>query len=280
MLRPVEESTGKQHITVAIWGGPKAGKSLTALRIAKGLANGERFAVLDTERNGMLMYRHYGGFDVDTDMVDFSPKSYLAWIAQYDGKYPVLVIDSLTHEWQGKGGVLEIADRVGKSNQGSPFGGWKIASPMHTEFIDALLQCRSHLICTMRSRTQWEIITNDKGKKQPVEVGTEAIQRDGTTYEFDLLLTIDTPGTAHLRVHGSRLYCADGSNLFAPGYEANMVGEEFGQQLRDWLHSEGGNRMAILAEAAMRKFGPEKAQLLLASVTDPDQLQQILDSRG
>jgi hypothetical protein len=269
-LRRAEEAGARSHVTIALSGAPKTGKTLTALLIARGLSGGERFAVFDTERNGTLLYGELG-FDVETDMRDFSTQSYLEFIRACDGRYPVLVVDSLSHAWFGKNGVLDVANRAGQSRNGSPFGGWSVAAPEHTAFMDALLSTRSHLIVTMRVKTEWEIVRNDKGKLEPVEVGKEEVQRDGVRYEFDLTATLSEPERNLFKITGSRLR---GFGLGA-GWEGQRVGEDLGRQLRAWLENRGSGGRAALEAAVRAKLGPA-AELLLSTGPADDVLRTAL----
>lgn len=273
-LQPSKSLVTKSHLTVALFGPSKSGKSLTALSIAKGLSEGQKFAVLDTERNGSLLYANYFDFDVEVAMPDFSTASYLRFIGEADGRYPVLVIDSLSHAWFARGGILDVANRVGTKAGGSPFGGWSVAAPEHNTFLDTLLQTKSHLVVTMRVKTKWEIITNDKGKLQPVEVGQETVQRDGVTYEFDALFSTEDPQKNLVTALGSRLLCSDGHNLLE-GYSKERPGEELGRLMLDWLRHRG-DRRAILAGELRRRLGPQ-AELLIPTAT-AEEMSLVLDS--
>jgi hypothetical protein len=276
-IRDARAAADKTHLTVAIWAPPKTGKTMLALNIAKGLSEGRRFAVLDTERKGTLLYAHAFDFDVETELTDFSPDSYLSFIAQVDGRYPVIVIDSLSHAWFASGGILDIANRAGASRSGSPFGGWGVASPAHNRFMDALLTTKSHLVCTMRAKTRWEIVTNSRGKLEPKEVGMEAVQRDGVTYEFDALFYVDDPQRHVVTSMGSRLLCRDGTNLL-DGYVREKPGPELGQMMLSWLRTHG-DRRAVL-EGLLRERLGENAELLIQSAQTADDLQAVLSSLG
>jgi len=274
-LRHAKEAAAKSHLTVAFWGPPKTGKTLTALITAQALAEGRRFAVLDTERNGSLLYAPHFDFDVENELADYSPQSYLNFLAQVDGKYPVIVLDSISHAWEGRGGVLEIAERVGAKAGGSPFGGWSIASPEQHRFVDALLTTRSHLIVTMRAKTAWEIRPNERGKLQPYEVGQEAVQRQGIRYEFDALFMCEDPQRNLVSAMGSRLYCADGGNLLA-NYVKEKPGPELGQMMLAWLRSGAGDRASVLAGMLRARLGAD-AEPLIAMAQSADDLQRFLD---
>jgi len=100
-------------------GASGSGKTFTALEVATGLAEAigaaqgrpGRIFGIDTERGRMLHYADdftfmYGAIDPP-----FTPESYGAAIAAAErGGADVIVIDSFSHEWEGEGGVREMAD--------------------------------------------------------------------------------------------------------------------------------------------------------------------------
>lgn len=208
-----------------------SGKTFTALRFAHALARGGRVAVIDTERGSASKYAGEApdGFPWEFDVLElatFSPETYTEAI-ETAGRagYAVLVIDSLSHAWEGKGGALEIKDRAG----GNQYTAWRNVTPIHNRMIDAILQSPCHIITTMRSRMEYVQELDDKGKVLAVrKVGMAPIQRPGMEYEFDVVGDIDY---AHiLKISKSR--CAamqdrDGEKP-GPGFIAPLI---------EWLES-------------------------------------------
>src|SRR4249920_1896973 len=93
--------------------GTGGGKTWTSLAYAKGLAGGKRFGLIDTENGRASMYADYFDFDVLELTAPFTPENYFNAIkaAEKQG-YPVIVIDQLSHEWEGEGGILDEQDRI------------------------------------------------------------------------------------------------------------------------------------------------------------------------
>jgi hypothetical protein len=175
----------------AIMGPAGSGKTRTALELATRL--GKRVAVIDSEGGRSRAYSGRFNFDVDDELPDYSPESYVKAIrqAQTDG-YDVIVVDSASHEWAGKGGVLAKVDNIAaKSQSGNKFTAWAVGTPAHQSFIDAVIQCRRHIILTLRSKTEWVLEENASGKKVPKAIGVGAVQRDGTEYEVDFVGQMD-----------------------------------------------------------------------------------------
>lgn len=191
MFRQAVRQQSKLRMTLD--GPAGSGKTLTALRFAHELAQGGKIAVIDTERGSAAKYAGdtYDGnifaFDV-LELQQFSPQRYIDGI-QAAGRmgYAVLLIDSLSHAWEGTGGALEMKQKAGDS-----WSSWRQVTPIHNAMIDAILQAPMHVITTMRSRMEYVQETDETtGKIKIVKKGMAPIQRPGTEYEFDLVCDID-----------------------------------------------------------------------------------------
>lgn len=205
----------KIRLRMAIDGPSGAGKTVTALRLASAL--GKRIAVIDTESGSARKYigEDYGdgpiAFDV-LELTTFPPTEYTSAIEEA-GKlgYDVLIVDSLSHAWEGKEGALELKDKAG----GNKFTAWKDVTPMHRRMVEAILTSPCHVICTMRSKTEYVLEKNEQGKEVPRKVGTAPIQRWGMEYEFDIYGSMDW---SHLlTVTKSRCRAVDGAVAPKPG---------------------------------------------------------------
>jgi hypothetical protein len=175
---------------VALEGPSGSGKTWSALSIGQGL--GRRMAVIDTERGSASKYA--GDFRFDTlQMHTYNPRDLVAALSAAAGAgYDVVIVDSLSHFWMGTGGMLEQVDQIARRNTGgNSWAAWKDANPMEREMIDGLLAYPGHVIVTMRTKTEWVITENDRGKKEPKKIGLKAQQRDGIEYEFDIVGDLD-----------------------------------------------------------------------------------------
>jgi nucleoside-triphosphatase THEP1 len=221
----------QSRLRMTIDGPAGGGKTFTALRFAHALAAGRPIAFIDTERGSASKYVGEApdgtpwAFDV-IELTTFSPETYTEAIESAGrAGYAVLIIDSLSHAWEGKGGALEIKDRVG----GNQFTAWRQVTPMHNRMIDAILQSSCHVITTMRSRMEYVQDTDEKGKVLGVrKVGMSPIQRPGMEYEMDVVCDIDW---AHiLTVSKSRCSAIQDAKREKPG-------PEFLTPLIEWLTS-------------------------------------------
>lgn len=190
-FRPASRDKVKARISVQ--GVAGSGKTWTALSIAHGLNKGERFAVIDTERESASLYLGVNGIYFDSlAMHRYDPrdlKKALASAAQ--AGYGTILVDSLSHFWKGTDGTLDQVEKAKSKYGGNSFAGWKDGTPMQNEMIDALLSYPGHVVVTMRSHTEWVLQENSRGKKEPVAVGMRAEQRKGVEYEFGVVAEMD-----------------------------------------------------------------------------------------
>jgi len=214
-------------LRLALTGPSGSGKTYSALLIAQGLAPEGKIALIDTERGSGELYAHLTDYDVAPFAPPFSPDRYIQLIHEAEAAgYAVLIIDSLSHEWVGTGGILDQYDLVAatKSNK---FSVWAELTPQHNELLDALLRANLHLIVTLRTKTAYEI-KDENGKKKPVKIGLAPVQRDGIEYEFTLVLDLSVD--SHVAaVAKDRTQLFDG-RYFIPSPETGVM-------LREWLAS-------------------------------------------
>jgi len=135
--------------------------------------------------------------------------------------YDILVIDSLTHEWSGKGGCLEIHSNIkGKDT----YMNWKTVSPRHEAFMDKILDCKLHIFATVRGKDAYERGTNDRGFVTYEKVAMGYDQRKNLEYLFFTSFMID------LKTHKAEAV-KDNTNLFTL---VERLSEKHGRQLCDW----------------------------------------------
>ncbi len=113
------------------------GKTYGALLIAKGLCKGDlsKVCVIDTERDSASLYADLGEYSTIGLSAPYSPERYINAItlAEQSG-YEVIIVDSITHEWDGPGGCLEIHAQLG-----GDFKTWAKVTPRHNNFINKIL---------------------------------------------------------------------------------------------------------------------------------------------
>ncbi len=169
------------------------GKTYTALLIAYGICGDwSKVAVIDTENNSADLYAHLGSYSVLPITAPYTPESYIKAIKECeDAEMEVIIIDSITHEWDGKGGILDIHN----SMTGNSFTNWAKLTPRHQSFIDAILQSKCHVITTVRRKQDYEM-TNEGGKLKVEKAGLKEVTREGFEYELTVNLELDTKHNA------------------------------------------------------------------------------------
>ena len=166
---------------IGICGAAGSGKTLSALKIATGI--GHRIALVDTENNSSVLYADRIDFDVLNVEPPFEIDKYIKAIHQAEAAgYDVLILDSISHAWAGEGGLLDTQGKLADGGMNS-FTAWRKLTPQHNAFIEAMIRSKLHLIATMRSKMDYVVETNEKGKSVPKKVGLAPIQREGLDYE-------------------------------------------------------------------------------------------------
>ena len=198
------------------------GKTYSALLTAKGLCGDwSKVAIIDSENNSADLYAHLGDFNVLPLSAPFSPERYIEAIRSCEkAGMEVIIIDSITHEWDGKGGCLEIVESLGGKYQD-----WAKVTPRHQAFIDAILQSPSHIITTVRRKQDYEMTKDDKGKVKVEKGGLREITREGFEYELTINLELDSRHNATAS--------KDRTGLFM-GKPAFVPSEKTGELIAKW----------------------------------------------
>jgi hypothetical protein len=183
-------------LLIGLAGGTGSGKTYSALALATGLAGGpctckftarctcgRRFAVSDTEARRALHYAPRKGqtvlergqfvFDHSELVAPFRPQTYQDAIAAAEAaRYPVVVVDSASHEWEGEGGMLEwqeeeldrMAGQDWDKRERCKMAAWVAPKMSHRRMVNRLLQLRSHLILCFRAEEKIEMARGKDGK--------------------------------------------------------------------------------------------------------------------
>jgi AAA domain len=215
---------------IAVTGPSGSGKTYSALMWATTLAEGGKIAVIDTERDSAKLYADRFEFDTLSMTAPYHPNRLVEAlkVAEQEG-YACVVIDSLTHFYNGSGGLLELVDQAGAAAKGNSFAGWKVATPIQQAMVDAILNFNGHIIATMRSKTEWSLEKNENGRIAPKKVGLAPQQRDGIEYEFTLVVEMDTD---HRTIIGKTRCESLADKVFAPN-----KGNEGATEFLTWLKS-------------------------------------------
>ena len=255
----------KQKLRMAVYGPSGSGKTYTSLLLAKYI--GGPIAVIDTEHGSASKY---AGDVADFDVCEpnsFEPQHYIEALNEARS-YNVVVIDSLSHAWIGRGGLLDQADK-----SGGKFNAWKGLTPQHNALIEAITSHPSHIIATMRSKTEYEVTKDSNGKSAVERLGTAAVQRDGMEYEFDVVGLMDQSNT--LSVIKTRCPALNNQAIRKPGAElaATLIGwlddGATPPPPTDWLSLIKSAADKPTLDALGKRIAEEVPQTQRASLTGP-----------
>lgn len=226
-IRKAERTQAK--LRIGLFGPSGSGKTTSALKIAVGLTGDwEKVVIIDTENRSSHLYSHLGPYSVIELTAPYTPEKYIEAIkAAEEAGYEAIIVDSITHEWAGEGGILELADALAKDAKSS-FTVWSKLTPRHNKFIEAILRANAHVICCGRSKQDYALNQTEKNGKTvnvPEKIGLKAVTREGFDYEmtvaFDLMIS-------HYAISTK-----DRTGLFQDKPE-HIITEETGQKLKEW----------------------------------------------
>jgi len=247
----------KAKLRLGLCGPSGAGKTMSALRLMMGLLDPPyegKIAVIDTEHASASLYAHVVPFDTMIFEPPYDVTRLLAAMKEAaEAGYQGLIIDSISHFWAGEGGLLDEQSAAAKKT-GNSYTAWRDVTPKHNRLIEGILVSPLHVIATMRSKVDYVMETNDRGKQVPKKVGLAPIQREGMDYEFTTVFDIGIDG--HLASPSK-----DRTGLF-DGW-IGLITEETGKKMRKWLE-EGGEPAPSFSEivALYRKAGLTDAAIV------------------
>lgn len=264
IIRKAERKQAK--LRIGLFGPSGSGKTMSALKLAAGLTSWEKTLIIDTENGSADLYSHLGPYNVIHLEPPFSPERYIEAIkAAEDAGMEVIIVDSISHEWSGVGGVLEIADQLSASSKNS-FTVWTKLTPRHNRFIDSIVQSTINVICCGRSKQDYvlnQVEKNGKTITVPEKVGMKAITREG--FEYEMTVAFD------LAINNFASTSKDRTGNFK-GKPEFLISEETGKFLKEWNES-GVPDKKFLKEKIMhnlKRLGQEvktKEQIMTAVST-------------
>lgn len=182
---------------VGIFSPSGGGKTYTALRLATGMIEqmeiltGKKYEIWFANNEGSRgkYYASEFNYKIIELLPPHEPEMYYDLIeyAEKSESCGVLIIDSLSKEWAGAGGCLEIANNMGKSFQEA----WKNVSPRHRRLMDLMVDSHLTIIATMRGEDQYAMEPDEKGKNKVVKLGIGAKTGKDFEYEFTCTFSLD-----------------------------------------------------------------------------------------
>ena len=224
------------YVKIALIAPSGGGKTYGSLLLSQGMAEeieketGKKAKILMANTESKRGYYYANEFDYDIIDIDppHNPEKYVELIefAVQEG-YDILIIDSASHEWEGKGGCLELHQQAGGQYQS-----WKSVTPRHAKFINAIADSPIHIIATMRGKDQYEMTKDERGKTSVQKFGIGAKQRDGFEYEFTCTFLIDqTTNVAEFKKDNTHIFDREGPTILSSSH---------GRKIIQWANSGEG----------------------------------------
>jgi len=240
MFKKAIKSQSKGRI--AIDGPSGAGKTKTALRVARGIVGESgKIALIDSEFGSASKYADEHDFSVHEMEGNKNPAAYVAALkAAEEAGFDLCIIDSLTHAWEGTKDLVDKAK--GNDPKGNGLSAWSVGSKAWSELLEAIMGSRMHVLVTMRSKTEFAQEKNEHGKTVVVKLGLAPEIRDGTEFAFDVVVSLDNAHVA--RITKTRCSALD-------NYCETKPGEDLGAVIGSWLGTGVRPEREELEEAAL-----------------------------
>ena len=247
---------------VLLGGSSGSGKTYSALRLATGLAKkcGSGIAAIDTEAGRIRYYANEFDFS-DMQLTEpFTPEKYIEAINDaVSSGFKVLIIDSISHEWNY---CVDIHDKM----PGNSWTNWSKVTPRHDAFMEKILQAPIHIIATVRGKDEY-VLEEKNGKQTPKKVGLGFKQRDGVEYNYTA--TFDIAQDTHIAEATK-----DNTHIFEGRYE--VLTEKDGEALYDWANT--GEDFAFNISKAQQDIINLATEL--GGSKDPDVTKATIDILG
>lgn len=216
----------KAKIKIGLQGASGSGKTMSALLLGYGLCNSwEKIAVIDSENNSAHLYSHLGAYNVIGILAPFNPEKYIEALAlAVKAGMEVVIIDSISHEWEGVGGIIDLHG----SMAGNSFTNWNKITPRHNAFVNAILQSPVHVLATIRTKQDY-VLVEKNGKQVPEKVGLKGITRDGMDYELTIVFDLDIKHNATVS--------KDRTGIFANETEFK-INSDVGRRILEWCNND------------------------------------------
>jgi hypothetical protein len=177
----------QQRARIALQGPSGSGKTYSALLMAYGLCSDwGKIVLIDSEKGSGSLYAHLGSFSTIQLSAPYTPEKFSEAIELAENaSKEVIIIDTLSSEWDGWGGVVQSL-----SSEQENLNSLSQILPRHHHLMYALELSSCHVIITLRTKEDYVLVERN-GYKVPEKVGLKPIQHQGITYEMNTVLNLD-----------------------------------------------------------------------------------------
>ena len=233
-IRPAKRADSKALI--GLYGQSGCGKTMSALLLARGLVGPTgKLVLIDTESGRGSLYADVipGGYDVIELGAPFAPTAYVEAIeaAEKSGA-ECIIVDSMSHEWEGIGGVGDMAAQI-EARTGKPgLHCWKEPKLAHQKMLLKLLQAKTHVICCLRAKRKSKQVKDERGKTAIVKDDFYSPKQDGD-FIFEMQVHAEILADHRLRV--TKVSHPALAAIFKDGV---IISEATGRAVAEW--AKGG----------------------------------------
>ena len=276
-------------VKIGMMGISGSGKTLSALLIAYGLLKAEHpdwtdaqiwdhVLVIDTENQSSSLY---AGLHVGSDTVGefltidieapYTVEKYTQAIdAAQEAGVEFLIIDSMSHAWQGEGGMLDKQNIVANRTKNT-YTAWREITPEFNKLMEKILQCPMHVVSTYRGKKEYAM-EEENGKKKVTPKGVGAQFRDGADYESTIYFEIDQDHKAYASKDRTHLF--DGQMF--------IISSDTGKRIYQWLSTASHEEPKVVKAVAAKENvvaapveedpTPEEAEKIAAAMLKVDEV--------
>lgn len=262
-----------------ILGGPSgSGKTMSSLLMAYGLVKAthpdwsdeqcwEKICIIDTENGSASLYvgTHVGAYNIGEYFTipmapDYTFEKYEESITSAENAgMEVIIIDSLTHVWQGQGGALEQQAKAASARySGNSYMAWRDVTPKFNHLMDKMLQSPCHIIGNIRAKTDYIQTKDNNGRTVVKNVGMGLQFRDSVDYDFGVVFMLDYTHTANAT--------KDRTGLFDGKYFT--ITPETGKEIYQWLSTGAPEKPSVPAPQPAVAAQPAPEPKTTATQTD------------
>jgi len=253
---------------ISLYSESGCGKTYSALLLGRGLVGLKgRIVMADSESGRGSLYADVlpGGYETLDLCEPFSPARYVAAIdAVEKSGAAVGILDSGSHEWEGIGGVLDLAGANEERSGKSGLHNWREPKMEHAKFVQKLLKSPIPWIVCLRAKYKTRQAKDDKGKTVIVkDEATSPIQAEDFIFE----------STCHAEIlqnHSIILTKCSHPDLRKcfPGREEGPITIAHGEALARWCAAAGGTPVPLSTAATPAGPVPASSGTSSASATD------------
>ena len=257
------------NLRICLAGESGSGKTHSALMLAAGISGDKRPLVIDTESRKSLMDAGRFEFDHADFEPPFTPERFVEAIrAGEQAGYAAIIVDSISDEHEGPGGLLDMRDAISTSGP----GGWKEPKRRHKAMMQAFKQCRSTLIFCARADEKLDMTQRDeRGKTIVTKLGWTPVTERRFRHDMVLMLTLHEGAPGQIDLSLPNRVPEDFRLTFVDG---RKIDRAMGEQIGKWARGEDFAKPDAELWARLRNVSHEGTEELKQAVEFLDDAQK------